>query len=326
MWTGSHSIATPTVIDKAIGSRSSGFAQFYRVVDLNTYSSLQVTKWRFKAEKLATDYEKLSGAMGETTLATEWRERYEQLIAQKDALAKEIERLEASSAHPAHALGEVHPVDSRRTNSSSWLPMARTRRLSSGSSTISAFEPPNATTTNEYLKNIVYRYLTTEQLEVDETNCFLINRYWSDCRRKSTWRKQLLLFWISHPASLRRFKYVWRDYTISISIFLLEAEAARMVLVDTLSRSLSDHFISEQVHEISIWYRLKGPASQRSHLVQPFSAVGSLKSQHPDSWSFTIVIQVWLFCRCQSLCHSTYGATFQIDFWWMKTVSGALMR
>ncbi|CCI48071.1 unnamed protein product [Albugo candida] len=142
--------------------------QLRRSLTKQSEAEAQATKWRFKAEKLATDYEKLSGAMGETTLATEWRERYEQLIAQKDALAKQIERLEASSAHPAHALGEMHPVDSRRTNSSSWLPMARTRRLSSGSSTISAFEPPNATTTNEYLKNIVYRYLTTEQLEAKE--------------------------------------------------------------------------------------------------------------------------------------------------------------
>ncbi|CCI48070.1 unnamed protein product [Albugo candida] len=171
--------------------------QLRRSLTKQSEAEAQATKWRFKAEKLATDYEKLSGAMGETTLATEWRERYEQLIAQKDALAKQIERLEASSAHPAHALGEMHPVDSRRTNSSSWLPMARTRRLSSGSSTISAFEPPNATTTNEYLKNIVYRYLTTEQLEAKEHMEKAITTVlnFSSCELEAIQRKQQGWFW-----------------------------------------------------------------------------------------------------------------------------------
>nr|CCA27597.1 conserved hypothetical protein [Albugo laibachii Nc14] len=143
-------------------------SQLRRSLTKQSEAEAQATKWRFKAEKLATDCEKLSGAMGETTLATEWRERYEQAIANKEALTKRIEELETHSAHPGHVLGETHFIDSKRTNSNSWLPMARIRRLSSGSSTISAFEPPNATTTNEYLKNIVFRYLTTDQLEAKE--------------------------------------------------------------------------------------------------------------------------------------------------------------
>lgn len=36
----------------------------------------QELEWRRKFEKLMKDYEKLSGTMGETVLATEWRERY----------------------------------------------------------------------------------------------------------------------------------------------------------------------------------------------------------------------------------------------------------
>lgn len=35
----------------------------------------QEQEWRRKFEKLLKDYEKLSGTMGETVLATEWRER-----------------------------------------------------------------------------------------------------------------------------------------------------------------------------------------------------------------------------------------------------------
>lgn len=36
---------------------------------------IQELEWRRKFEKLVRDYEKLSGTMGETVLATEWRER-----------------------------------------------------------------------------------------------------------------------------------------------------------------------------------------------------------------------------------------------------------
>ena len=36
---------------------------------------LQEQEWKRKLEKLTRDYEKLSGTMGETMLATEWRER-----------------------------------------------------------------------------------------------------------------------------------------------------------------------------------------------------------------------------------------------------------
>jgi hypothetical protein len=36
----------------------------------------QESDWRRKFEKLMKDYEKLSGTMGETVLAMEWRERY----------------------------------------------------------------------------------------------------------------------------------------------------------------------------------------------------------------------------------------------------------
>ena len=35
----------------------------------------QESEWRRKFERLMKDYEKLSGTMGETVLAMEWRER-----------------------------------------------------------------------------------------------------------------------------------------------------------------------------------------------------------------------------------------------------------
>lgn len=37
---------------------------------------VQESDWRRKFEKLMKDYDKLSGTMGETVLAMEWRERY----------------------------------------------------------------------------------------------------------------------------------------------------------------------------------------------------------------------------------------------------------
>lgn len=44
---------------------------------------------------------------------------------------------------------------------------ASMRRMSTdSSSSLSGFDTPNASTTNEYLKNIVYKYMTTDQNEV----------------------------------------------------------------------------------------------------------------------------------------------------------------
>jgi hypothetical protein len=165
------------------------------------------------------DYEKLSGTMGETVLATEWRERYEQAVREKEEAEKKVEdmRLAFSSTNGSdlNALrqefaqyrrrainavdqkerelyeiqAQIHDTNgaaatggSANSNSnrvagykdigpprsgSGAPPTGRLRRMSSNNS-LGGLEVPNVTTTNEYLKNIVYKYMTTEQDEAKE--------------------------------------------------------------------------------------------------------------------------------------------------------------
>lgn len=181
------------------------------------------------------DYEKLSGTMGETVLATEWRERYdfqclccmregelqltfvclnryEQVVREKEEMERKMEDLRVlANGHGSgngfnngsdlqllrqefaqyrkRALNAVEQKEkelndiqaqyhdsiggsgppSSRTGSRTGISTASLRRMSSEScSSLSGFEPPNATTTNEYLKNIVYKYMTSDQDEGKE--------------------------------------------------------------------------------------------------------------------------------------------------------------
>ncbi|ETK78318.1 hypothetical protein, variant 1 [Phytophthora nicotianae P10297] len=169
---------------------------------------LQESDWRRKFEKLMKDYEKLSGTMGETILAMEWRERYEQSVREKQELEKKMEELKLMTSgafgngsdngngdlqslrqefaqYRKRALNAVEQKEKElndiqaqyhengggssnasRTNS---FKEVRVRRMSMESnSSLSGFETPNATKTNEYLKNIVYKYMASDQDEAKE--------------------------------------------------------------------------------------------------------------------------------------------------------------
>lgn len=161
------------------------------------------------------DYEKLSGTMGETVLATEWRERYEQAVREKEETEKKMEdmRLALASSNGSdlsslrqefaqyrkrainavdqkerelyeiqsqiHDNGSSSGANGSTSRISSYKDIgpprgaggaptgSRLRRMSSNNS-LGGLEVPNVTTTNEYLKNIVYKYMTTEQDEAKE--------------------------------------------------------------------------------------------------------------------------------------------------------------
>ncbi|POM75073.1 Hypothetical protein PHPALM_7871 [Phytophthora palmivora] len=146
--------------------------------------------------------------MGETVLAMEWRERYEQSVREKQELEKKMEELKLMTSgvfgngsdngngdlqslrqefalYRKRALNVVEQKEKElndiqehyhenggggsntsRTNS---FKEVRVRRMSMESnSSLSGFETPNATKTNEYLKNIVYKYMSSDQAEAKE--------------------------------------------------------------------------------------------------------------------------------------------------------------
>ncbi|KAJ0407575.1 hypothetical protein ATCC90586_006218 [Pythium insidiosum] len=180
------------------GELQSARAQIRRLTKQNTETEEREADWRRKFEKLYKDYEKLSGTMGETVLATEWRERYEQAVKDKEASDKKLEELRSTLAtitngsdgssrgdyaqfrrrDPFHGFenGGGGSADSSRSSSykdlgpprSSGGPPARPLRRMSSNNSLGGLEVPNVTTTNEYLKNIVYKYMTTEQDEARE--------------------------------------------------------------------------------------------------------------------------------------------------------------
>ncbi|RHY35033.1 hypothetical protein DYB32_000446 [Aphanomyces invadans] len=157
-----------------------------------------------KYDKLTRDYAKLSGTMGETVLAMEWRSRYEQVVAEKAALEEQVVASSTSAAHGHHLLDveiggnditklkmefalyrkramqvvdqkekELQQYTSRThsggsTGALSGFSSAGLRRMSSSNS-LNGFETSShAPTTNEYLKNIVIKYMSTDQEEVKE--------------------------------------------------------------------------------------------------------------------------------------------------------------
>lgn len=95
----------------------------------------------------------------------QYRKRALNAVEQKE---KELNDIHAQLQHDG--LGGTGPPSSRtgsRTNGGGGsISTASLRRMSTESaSSLSGFEPPNATTTNEYLKNIVYKYMTSDQDE-----------------------------------------------------------------------------------------------------------------------------------------------------------------
>ncbi|KAE9321659.1 hypothetical protein PR003_g17416 [Phytophthora rubi] len=190
------------------GELQSSKAQIRRLTKAQAEAEERESDWRRKFEKLMKDYEKLSGTMGETVLAMEWRERYEQSVREKQELEKKMEELKLMTSgafgnstdsgngdlqslrqvfaqYRKRALNAVEQKEKElndmqahyhengggssnasRTNS---FKEVRVRRMSMESnSSLSGFETPNATKTNEYLKNIVYKYMASDQDEAKE--------------------------------------------------------------------------------------------------------------------------------------------------------------
>ncbi|ETI38103.1 hypothetical protein, variant 7 [Phytophthora nicotianae] len=190
------------------GELQSSKAQIRRLTKAQAEAEERESDWRRKFEKLMKDYEKLSGTMGETILAMEWRERYEQSVREKQELEKKMEELKLMTSgafgngsdngngdlqslrqefaqYRKRALNAVEQKEKElndiqaqyhengggssnasRTNS---FKEVRVRRMSMESnSSLSGFETPNATKTNEYLKNIVYKYMASDQDEAKE--------------------------------------------------------------------------------------------------------------------------------------------------------------
>ncbi|TMW69323.1 hypothetical protein Poli38472_001479 [Pythium oligandrum] len=193
------------------GELQSARAQIRRLSKQQAETEEREAEWRRKFEKLMKDYEKLSGTMGETVLATEWRERYEQAVREREDTERKMEELRSALAstnmnvdlqslrqefaqYRRRAMNavdqkdrELHEIQSqyyengsanssrtgslkdfggppRSSNGNGPRPL---RRMSSNNS-LGGLEVPNVTTTNEYLKNIVYKYMTTEQDEAKE--------------------------------------------------------------------------------------------------------------------------------------------------------------
>ncbi|KAF4033853.1 GRIP domain-containing protein [Phytophthora infestans] len=189
------------------GELQSSKAQIRRLTKAQAEAEKRESDWRRKFEKLMKDYEKLSGTMGETVLAMEWRERYEQSVREKQELEKYMEELklmtgafgsggdngngdlqslrqefaqyrkralnaveqkekELNDIQAQYLENGVGSSDASRTNT---FKEVRVRRMSMESnSSLSGFETPNATKTNEYLKNIVYKYMVSDQDEAKE--------------------------------------------------------------------------------------------------------------------------------------------------------------
>lgn len=90
----------------------------------------------------------------------QYRKRAINAVEQKE---KELSDIHAQFGDLGGGLNRAASFNMRGNGSSS-APM---RRLSTDStSSLSGFDTPNASTTNEYLKNIVYKYMTSEQDEV----------------------------------------------------------------------------------------------------------------------------------------------------------------
>lgn len=97
----------------------------------------------------------------------QYRKRALNAVEQKE---KELNEMQAhvheNNGNPSRT-GSLKEAPGSRNGFSS-IPL---RRMSSGSSSsLSGFEAPHSTTTNEYLKNIVYKYMISDQDEVRETN------------------------------------------------------------------------------------------------------------------------------------------------------------
>ncbi|KAG2763387.1 hypothetical protein JG687_00007920 [Phytophthora cactorum] len=190
------------------GELQASKAQIRRLTKAQAEAEERESDWRRKFEKLMKDYEKLSGTMGETVLAMEWRERYEQSVREKQELEKKMEEMKLMTSgafgngsdsgngdlqslrqefaqYRKRALNAVEQKEKElndmqaqyhengdgssnasRTNS---FKEVRVRRMSvESNSSLSGFETPNATKTNEYLKNIVYKYMASDQAEAKE--------------------------------------------------------------------------------------------------------------------------------------------------------------
>ncbi|CEG38825.1 GRIP [Plasmopara halstedii] len=181
-------------------------AQIRRLAKAQAEAEERESEWRRKFEKLMKDYEKLSGTMGETALAMEWRERYEHTVREKQELEKRMEELklmssgafgswsdssngdlqmlrQESAQHRKRALNAAEQKESNSvqlhyhengggsgiSSRSNSFKDTHARRLSGESnSSLSGFETPNATKTNEYLKNIIYKYMASDQHEAKE--------------------------------------------------------------------------------------------------------------------------------------------------------------
>ncbi|ETW02101.1 hypothetical protein H310_05704 [Aphanomyces invadans] len=178
--------------------------QVRRFSQLQTAAEERERELQDKYDKLTRDYAKLSGTMGETVLAMEWRSRYEQVVAEKAALEEQVVASSTSAAHGHHLLDveiggnditklkmefalyrkramqvvdqkekELQQYTSRThsggsTGALSGFSSAGLRRMSSSNS-LNGFETSShAPTTNEYLKNIVIKYMSTDQEEVKE--------------------------------------------------------------------------------------------------------------------------------------------------------------
>ncbi|CAH0485357.1 unnamed protein product [Peronospora farinosa] len=190
------------------GELQSSKAQIRRLTKAQAEAEERESSLRRKFEKLMKDYEKLSGTMGETVLAMEWRERYEQSAREKEELENKLEELSlvtngAFDKSNARGKGdlqllrqefaqyrksalnaveqkekELHDIQAHyhdndggsgnvsRTNSAKDM-LFRRMSLESNSS-LAGFETPNSTKTNEYLKNIVYKYMSSDQDEAKE--------------------------------------------------------------------------------------------------------------------------------------------------------------
>ncbi|CAI5710652.1 unnamed protein product [Peronospora effusa] len=190
------------------GELQSSKAQIRRLTKAQAEAEERESNLRRKFEKLMKDYEKLSGTMGETVLAMEWRERYEQSVREKEELENKLEELSlvtngAFDKSNARGKGdlqllrqefaqyrksalnaveqkekELHDIQAHyhdndggsgnvsRTNSAKDM-LFRRMSLESNSS-LAGFETPNSTKTNEYLKNIVYKYMSSDQDEAKE--------------------------------------------------------------------------------------------------------------------------------------------------------------
>ncbi|ETV76843.1 hypothetical protein, variant [Aphanomyces astaci] len=165
--------------------------QVRRFSQLQTSAEERERELQDKYDKLAREHAKLSGAMGETVLAMEWRARYEQAVADKAALEQQVVMAASSSDSSRHVLDvdisgndvaklkmefalyrkramQVVDLKDKELQTCRIPGTAGLRRMSSSNS-LNGFETSShAPTTNEYLKNIVIKYMSTDQDEVKE--------------------------------------------------------------------------------------------------------------------------------------------------------------